>query len=595
MALPGYQLPYSSYEPHPSIPGAYNFTPTGGGSPYMFAGPGAQQMAGMIDQMPPPQEQASNAAANMPAGDISGAIQGFAQQPSQAPSASDMTHATPQAAPDPRDLNANIPAPEVASQTADQAGTQAAGLPQRNYSQPAASGAPQAAPSQMAANPRDYVIKTTSKAGYTPTSEKVVTEGGVQDPAMRQAMTTAYVDKMKADNAEAEAVKMQQASLLAQSQIQAAQAAKEADALEKQKITREAAQVEAANEYGRIMQVKQDELQNASGREVDQFRMYRGKPGAQIGAAIAGALGAFGSAFTHGPNFALDIINRQIDNDVQSQREEINRGVSAKQNDIGRIKDKYNVDNTVAEKLLGISLTERAQALARKQAALQGGAEAQARLIAVDGQLAQKRIDYLNQINEHLNGKAQITAEQKYHAGGTSYGVAPELKATAQAATLMGQTGQGLGTAEEGSYKATHGGSAPPKAGGGEGKESPRIAMKRAVNESALEDLPTLEKADKGGVFVPGLPDALKSEERKDIEANAAAMVSKLTDAAGDPLTETVRHDIYSRLVHPTSPEVRAKTREALKTGTMTYGRALERASERSRGQAGSLEEAADR
>src|ERR1700753_223904 len=55
-----YQLPFSSYEPHPT--GGTMFTPAAGGNPLLVApGPEADRLKGLIDAAPPPQQLASNA------------------------------------------------------------------------------------------------------------------------------------------------------------------------------------------------------------------------------------------------------------------------------------------------------------------------------------------------------------------------------------------------------------------------------------------------------------------------------------------------------------------------------------------------------
>lgn len=590
----GFQLPFSAYEPHPDINGAYNFTPTNGGPPQLHYGDEANRIKSMIDMAPPPQLTASNAAPlGAPPPGFAAAIQAqhdreaddamrsalvpqaHTSAPPAAPisAAGIMSGATPMA-PSPATAMPNAPA------------TAAQGVRRNIIPQDAATSAVPGESTNVnpGPNPQNYLVHTHTKAGYVPTAQKVVTEGGVQDPELAKVMGGAYADKMKADASQAEADKLLAFHQTQQSQIAAADAAKQEDAMQQKRIANLAAQEESTKEYGRVMGLAQKDLDKASSAEVDPNRIWRGKPGAQISAAIAAGLGAFGASLSHTPNFALDMINRQIDRDVEAQHNAINRGVAAKNNNILRIRDKYGVDNSTAEKLYSVFATQEAQALARKQAALQGGADAQQRLQAIDAGLAARRLKDLQDMQATMFGKAQITAEQRYQQGGDSVGVSQELKATAQAAGYLGQTGQGLGQAAAGSFQAQHEGlTAAQAAKGGPGaKESPRIAMKEAVNESAREDLPALEKADAGGTIAPDIH-GVGTEARTKLNAAVDAYTSKLVDAAGDPLTDSQLAHLRSRLGSPIA-SVRAETRAALQHGTETYGRALNRAADRSRG-----------
>lgn len=502
MALSPYQLPFASYAPHPDIPGAYNFAPQGGGNPMMFAGD-TSGMRRAIDAAPD-NRLASNTPPNMmPGGDISGAIQGFNQQPT----ASDaLSHAAPQIN---NPLSLNQPLAAGVESAGQERGVELSGnsgdapIPTRNLTgqsaQPSNSGGGGGAP---LVNPQDYVHSTYTKPHWQDTTQKVVTEGGA-NPERASQLEAAYTNAAAADK---DAVQMQKANALStamQSQIEASDAAKQLHDIEEKRLVRQAALQTGADEYGRIMAQKQEELATASKREVDQYRMYKGNAGAAIGAALAAGLGAFGASISHTPNFAMDFINRSIDRDVEAQKDEINRGVASKQNDIARIRDKYNVDTGVAEKLLAISLTEQAQQMARKQAATAGGQAAQQQLATLDQQFAQKILGYTKDMRADIDGKATATAEQKFVAGGTSVSVDPKLKAGAQAAEYIGKTGQGMGQGAEGSYKAQHEGMTAAQVakaeGGGKGAytaqtisainaaETAEHALRHAAAQSGIE------------------------------------------------------------------------------------------------------------
>lgn len=570
------QFAFSGYAPHPDIPGAYNFTPSDGGNPILAAGPEAERMRAMLDRYPstPAPQQVADNTDYMGA---AGAMFGGAPQPPQAPpSATDVMHGVGAVFAG----GAQQPVPPPAAPPPAPAPVMRDAIPRPTDG--AAPVTPQG-PVNPGPNPQDYLVHTHTKAGYVPTAQKVVTEGGVQDPELAKAMGTAYADKMRADATQADADKLLAMHQVQQSQIASAEAAKAEDDMRQKRIANIAAQEEATKEYSRVMGDAQKDLEKASTAEVDPERIWRGKDGARIGAAIAAGLGAFGANLGHTPNFALDIITRQIDRDVDSQRDAINRGVAAKNNNILRIRDKYNVDTSTAEKLYSVFATSEAQALARKQAALQGGAEAQQRFQAIDAGLAARKLKDLQDMQANLFGKAQITAEERYRQGGDVVTVSPTLKATAQAAGYLGQTGQGMGQAAAGAFQAQHEGSPAPKiAPAGGGKESPRISMKIATNESAREDLPALEKADAGGFIAPDIH-GTGTEARVKLNAAVDALTSKLVDAAGDPLTESQLAHLREKL-GSADPRVRAETRAALQHGTETFGQALGRASERSRG-----------
>jgi hypothetical protein len=596
-----YALPFDGYEPHPDIPGAYHFTPAGGGSPILAAGPEAERMRALIDRAPAPQQLASNAPAPaaaglMPQGDDT-QMRDFiqAQQGGQATPGASLSHAAPVVA-DPRALSTNLPTPTAAGAPQPQATPQEIArqvIPPPSAVAPAPSADQAQAGPQLSDLDKGYKI-VHSKGGWQPSSQKVTTEGAIQDPALAKATTEAIVDKMRAEASSAEAQKLALTAQVQQSQIAAADAAKEADQLEKQRIARLAAMQAGAEEYGRITGIKQKELEAAGGKEVDQFRMYRGRPGAQIGAAIAGALGAFGSAIARTPNFALDIINKQIDNDVMSQREEIARGVNAKQNDLMRIRDKYGVDNNVAEKLLSISLTERAQALARKQAALQGGAEAQQKLADLDAQLAARKVADMKSIQDIVLGKAQVSAEEKYRQGGDSVVLAPQVIGRQKVAEATGKTGEALGKASEGEYMATHGGAKPPKAGaGGPGKAPARLSGALAINESAVDDIDNfINEQPKGFVRRPGTVEehvtgrALTSDERDALDTKATAIVGKVVKGSNDSISKEELEHFREMLTSPYE-SVRTAGAKELKRALLTTQKGLNRAIDRSRGGGG--------
>jgi hypothetical protein len=88
-------------------------------------------------------------------------------------------------------------------------------------------------------------------------------------------------------------------------------------------------------------------------REVDPERVL-GSAGKRIGAALAAALGAFGAAFTGGKNYAMDVINGAIQNDINAQRDALKSkkgAVAAKRSELARYQQMFGDEEIAALKL----------------------------------------------------------------------------------------------------------------------------------------------------------------------------------------------------------------------------------------------------
>lgn len=516
--------PFTGYSPG-NIPGAYNFS-TGDGRSFLVSGQGADQLRRQIDMQPKPQPTAE--VTNQ---DVSRALGGYTDpswaQPNTAPpTATDAT----------RTPKAEMPTAPVGPPP----------QPVRNLGpgEQAPTGQTGNEP-QKQINPSEFIQRVHSTPHWQDVSKKVTTTGGTEDPALRQAMLEAKDKQFQAWSAEAEAQKLNELRNVQLGTIQARDAAKEADDLQQKQTRQLAAQVEAGKEYDRLQSVAMNNLNDASGKQIETD-IFKGKPGARLGAAISAGLGAFGAALTHTPNFALDIINKSIDDSIMSQRDRINRGVNAAQTDLARIRDKYNVSNSTAEKLYGIFANQRAQSLARQQAATMGTQEAMARAAQIDSALADKNAAAWNQIKNDIYGQASTSAEQKFIAGGDAYRVNPALKATAEAAKYIGETGQGMGTAAEGTYKSEHEGMTPAQeakiaAGGKGGKLPAKLASLEAVQDAALKDLANYsQKGPKGYVSPIGKHGgALSTDARVDLDTRASSIAGKIAQATNGNLSET--------------------------------------------------------
>lgn len=568
MALPGYQLPYSSYEPHPSIPGAYNFTPTGGGSPYMFAGPGAQQMAGMIDQMPP---QADMRTANRAGSTVTTPFQGDpeANMPAgPSPVASDATQA---------------PGMQVAGQTADREGAAAAALAQ-DASAPLP-GAPAAKPAQGAAttpaiaiDPYKHVsavnpVKMARNAVAVPATQTVTAEGGVQDPELAAHMKQLGSDQIAAQQEEA---KIKKDVLVQQGlQLQADQALAAKQQIDSTAdIAAKSAALDIVKDEGtKRIQIAQQDLDAENNKQVDSYALFRGRPGAQIAAALAGALGAFGSAFTHGPNFALDIINRNISDNIAEQNQNISRGQANARNDLSRIMDTYKVDKDDATNILKLAYQKKVDAQARERAATMGTQQAQLAYAAIQPQLLAQQAATEKSISDSVLGKVSVTQNAKMvqpSAGGTQ---PKTLKEIVEEKELNAR-----GVIAD--QKVTHGG-VLPKAGAAAGKLPARIASMQINNHSAQEDIVNLKKemAKNPGWIAPGahipLVGDVGTNARLDRNAIVAAIVGKAVAGSNGSINESEMHEFKAALGSGNA-ELATKTADRILEALKTADKAIE-------------------
>lgn len=609
-----YQLPFRGYEPHPGIQDAYLMHPANGGAPLLFDGPSSANMRALIDQTP----QVDN---RLALGDDKAAIQSAmrapfdAALPQAAPSYTPGGSLSMQIAPQAPQADASLahlasedPRKVIAAQKQGMQGMpvvdmaalspqmQAAAKAPENFTPPmnAPVGQVAGAAPQVPSGPRqinldspqgeaqsgqpqehtnldNYIEQYTTEGGWHPTSKAVSVKGGVQDPKELAAFARAYGE---AQIAEEQAAANEKLALQAAADANNTAFVEEKNkqlGLEAQQAQRLARQQQVDEQYGTLMQKAQDDLAKMSAREVQPNRIYEGKPGAQIMAALAASLGAFGASLNHTPNFAMDFINKQIDRDIDAQRDEINRGVSAKQNDIARIRDKYNVSTNTAEKIAALQATEYAGVMARKQASMLGGQNAQIALAKIDQQLAQSKLARLKDLHNTISGEVETKSDEKYSQGGTGYRVKPIVEAREKVAKSLGGTAQGLSTAE-------HEGQAPGKQGaGGAGKMAASIARQQAIAKTAHSELDKIIAKDPGGWFIaPNAGEgALKSDKRVKYEQAVNASVGKVITGLGEGMSKENKEELQHNLNSP-NPLVRKEAGEQLRANMAITVEALE-------------------
>lgn len=180
-----------------------------------------------------------------------------------------------------------------------------------------------------------------------------------------------------------EAIGKQQAAVEKQAQIAAERQeaiAGEMGNLEAAMATQQEAQ--RAREQDVAKQVKgrvsafNQAVEAANSATIDPDRWYRdsegGTFGRRLGSAVAMALGAVGSAFTRGPNYAMQIIQSAIDRDLMSQRAELAKkqaGVGMAQNAVQMAREQFSDEQArgAAEQAAMLSRAQRMIALSTAQ------------------------------------------------------------------------------------------------------------------------------------------------------------------------------------------------------------------------------------
>lgn len=131
-------------------------------------------------------------------------------------------------------------------------------------------------------------------------------------------------------------------------------------------------------------------------RTVDPERYWKNKgTGARIGAAIAVAIGAFGAAMTGGKNYALDIINNEVDRDIDAQKSEISKmgqRVNMQTNEIAQLRQ-MGLDADAAEDVARLNRYRMVENKIKARAAESEGAQAKTQAEGAIAQLQQKQAE----------------------------------------------------------------------------------------------------------------------------------------------------------------------------------------------------------
>jgi hypothetical protein len=134
--------------------------------------------------------------------------------------------------------------------------------------------------------------------------------------------------------------------------------------------------------------------------EVDPDRLFKKKgTGSKILAALAAGLGAYASAMTGTKNFALDIINSAIDDDIDAQKTEIAQKAGAITEQRNLLNDliRKGMSDTEAEKAARVIMIERVELQLKE------------RLEKISGSAAKQQGQLLQ---EQLNNEKQLKLEE---------------------------------------------------------------------------------------------------------------------------------------------------------------------------------------
>jgi hypothetical protein len=494
VAIPnGYALPFSGYDPHPEIPGAYSFTPASGGNPILASGPEAERMRALIDRAPkPPDMRTAMAPPEGPGISFSTPDTGQPAIGTQEPARTGTTtveHIEPPPAPAPAPAPVAMP---MAPNPTQGAATPDGELPPLPGVTPLGAAATPPTPTfEPSLTKRVAGVdphRMAANAVAVPTTQSIQTEGGIQDPALRAQMVDLGSKQIEAQAAQAEVGKQ-----VAQQQYEQASADKAIATADKLAAIDQAGRASAAMDLvkqrgAQLVQHAQQDLDAENAKKVDQYALFKGNPGGQIMAMIGVALGQFGAAIGNTQNIALQQLNKQVDENIQEQREAIARGVAGKSNDLRRIMDQYNLDRDDATNVLKLAYQKKIDSAAAERAALLGTQQAKLQYAAIQPKLMQEQANTMSKVNSDLLGKVQINQQSKMvqpSAGGVRQKTEEEITKEYELKARQEKAKNAIG----------HGGIAVKEAPGKTpGEITPNLSRAYVSTENALEVLHELRR-----------------------------------------------------------------------------------------------------
>lgn len=255
----------------------------------------------------------------------------------------------------------------------------------------------------------------TVKGGFDPSEGYIdATVGAFKEQQAGEELGAATAAQQAAE--ERGFLEEQQRQLVAQQQAQQAQM---------ETIKRGVADKQVAYD------IAQSKYNNFS--EIDQDRIWRKKgTGASILAVIGASLGAFGSALTKTPNFALEIINSAIDRDIRAQEQEIAINREAAGNALADLQ-RQTGSLDLAKSALGALQTQRVQLQIQAMANKAKTPAAIAAFQKANGMLMQAYADKLEDYRQKATGEV---TKSIVNVPGSAGGVSRRLATVAEAQAL---------------------------------------------------------------------------------------------------------------------------------------------------------------
>lgn len=286
--------------------------------------------------------------------------------------------------------------------------------------------------------------------------------------------------------------------------------------------------------------------------EIDQDRIWKRKgTGARIISAISAALGAFGAALAKTPNFALEIINSEIERDIRSQEQEIAINRESAQNALADLQRQLG-SMDLAKAALGAIQTQRVQLQ------LQGiatNAKIPSTIANFQKALAGLQQGYADKLEDYRQKATGEVTKSIVNVPGSAGGVSRRLATVSEAQA----------------YKNLHGESGGAKQQQGVGSER---TTKIADNSQAITQAVGLIKqlADEGdsSFWEPGtpiirdLPWTDEYDKDKKLKQDTEALLTTNQKASGIGSTEDDRKNVERSVIGERSVAERRAGAEAI-------------------------------
>ena len=344
--------------------------------------------------------------------------------------------------------------------------------------------------------------KDAARAVGIPTASTITTKGALNSPEAQAAAEASYGKRNAA--MEQLATVEEQGAQLRIAQNQQAIAAADAD---RARLADEAMQLHVRRDmietkFNKAMGDAQRDYELQTTRKVDQDRIWQGKDGARIVSMIGVALGALGQAILGGKNEALEIVNRRIDNDIQSQRDEIARGTQRAGNGIAALKERYGVGTEEAAAMLKMNYTRQVDAMAQKRAAMDGTPAAMQQLAKIRPELAKWQADAQDALRAKIAGDVTSSQTMKMvtpHGAGSRE---MTLKERAEAAGYQAKIAEATNVVEHRGVKFDEFGTAAKAQAKGQSEGGYTAQTISAINAGEVAEHALISAAESAGMKV---------------------------------------------------------------------------------------------